>query len=101
MEKVENDKFQVVVDHLVRVSQEITEIKLNQQEFSERLDKNSQAITRIENDHGQKLNALFDAWQTQQEVNERLLSTLSRMEEKLDNLSLKVTQHDLILQKRL
>ena len=91
---METDRFQVVVDHLVRMTQEITEIKSNQQHFSERL-------TRIENDHGEKLRALFDAREVQLEVNDRILSTLSRIEEKLDNLSIVVSHHDRLLTKGL
>ncbi|HBT17167.1 MAG TPA: hypothetical protein DEB05_09455 [Firmicutes bacterium] len=116
---METDRFQVVVDHLVRMTQEITEIKSNQQHFSERLtriendhgeklralteglDKTNQTITRIENDHGEKLRALFDAREVQLEVNDRILSTLSRIEEKLDNLSIVVSHHDRLLTKGL
>ena len=121
---MKTDKFQIVVDHLVRITQEITEIKSNQQQFSEkleqnsqaiariehnhgeklnalseRLDKTNQAVARIEHDHGKKLNALFDAREIQLEVNDRILNTLSRIEEKLDHLSSKVAHHDLLLKK--
>ena len=96
---MKTDKFQIVVDHLVRIAQEITEIKSNQQHFSEKLAQNSQAIARIEHNHGEKLNALFDAREIQLEVNDRILNTLSRIEEKLDHLSSKVAHHDLLLKK--
>lgn len=89
---MENGKFQVVIDHLVRVSQEFVEIKLNQQQLSERL-------MRIENDHGHKINALFDGWQVQQGVNNSVLSKLTSIEDKLDNFSVKVAHHELLLEK--
>lgn len=126
---MENDKFQVIVDHLVRLTQEITEIKSNQQQFSAELSKTNQTVVRIENeeltklnqtvtrieneglaklnqtvariehDHGEKLRALFDARTAQLEVNDRIINTLSRIEEKLDYLSIQVAPHDLLLRK--
>ena len=155
---MENEKCQIVVDHLVRLTQEITELKSGQQQISikleriehdhgeklgalsqgleqntqaiariehdhgekfsalsqglehntqaiariehdhgERLDALSQGLARIEHDHGQKLNALFDARTVQLEVNDRILATLSRIEDKIDDLSIKVAHHDFLL----
>jgi len=53
-----------------------------------------QSLTRIENDHGQQLSALFDAREVQFDVNERICDTLNRIEGKMDRLTLKVSSHD-------
>jgi len=49
---------------------------------------------RMEQDHGTKLSALFDFRETQMNVNDRIFDTLSRMEGKIDQLSLIVTSHE-------
>lgn len=51
-------------------------------------------LTRTENDHGVKLAALYDARELQDDVNERILETLNRVEGKIDKISLKVSIHD-------
>jgi len=76
---MENEKFQeLVLDHLVRLTQDNTEIK-------DRLEKVETAVIRIENDHGDKLQALFDAREAQIDVNERILGALNRIEGKMVN----------------
>lgn len=53
-------------------------------EVNERLDQKADKadIARLENQHGAK--ALFDFQKTQEEVNERVLSALDRIENKLE-----------------
>ncbi|HEX3047279.1 MAG TPA: hypothetical protein VHY08_21170 [Bacillota bacterium] len=88
---MENEKFQeLVLDHLVRLTQDNTEIK-------NRLEKVEAAVIRIENDHGDKLQALFDAREVQIDVNERISDALNRIEGKVDRLTLKVSAHDAVL----
>lgn len=90
---VENEKFQeLVLDHLVKLSQDNTEIK-------QRLEKVESAVIRIENDHGGKLQALFDAREAQIDVNERIFDALNRIEGKVDHLALKVSAHEAVLKK--
>ncbi len=87
---MENEKFQeLVLDHLVKLSQANTEIKQNIQTIDERLGKVESAVIRIENDHGDKLQALFDAREAQIDVNERIFDALNRIEGKVDRLALK------------
>lgn len=45
------------------------------------------AVIRIENDHGDKLQALFDAREAQIDVNERVFDALNRIEGKVDCLA--------------
>ncbi len=70
-------------------------------ETNTRLDNVEGHITRIENEHGQKLDALFDGYkQTYEKLQEHDKrfdehdKRFVRIEAKLDNLSLKVNNHD-------
>ena len=45
--------------------------------------------------------SLFDARQVQLEINEHIISTFARIGDKLDKLSARVADHDLLLQKGL
>ncbi|MBU2701654.1 stress response protein SCP2 [Sporomusaceae bacterium BoRhaA] len=72
---------------------EVQEMKSNmatKQDFAEI----KQSITRIENDQGKKISALFDAREVQFDVNERICDSLNRLEGKLDRISLKVSSHE-------
>jgi transcriptional regulator with XRE-family HTH domain len=92
-ELMENDKFQdLVLNHLAKLTQEITELKSN-------VDEVRQSQVRTENDQGEKVKALFDAREVQLDVNDRIIATLTRMEGKLDRLSLKVSSHESVLKK--
>ena len=51
-------------------------------------------IVRIENDHGKKLDALFDGYKQLAEGQAEHDKRFDRIETKLDNLSLKVSSHD-------
>lgn len=87
---MESEKFQeLVLDHLVKLSQDNTDIK-------QRLEKVESAVIRIENEHGDKLQALFDAHEAQIDVNERVFDALNRIEGKVDRLALKVSTHEAV-----
>jgi hypothetical protein len=111
---MENDKFQeLVLNHLVRLTQDNTGIKQNIagieknvtgigqdiHTINQRLEKVETAVIRIENDHGEKLKALFDAREAQIDVNERIFDALNRIEGKVDRLVLKVSAHEAVLKK--
>jgi len=51
-------------------------------------------IIRIENDHGQKLDALFDGYKQLYEKQLEHDKQFDKIENKLDNLSIRVTSHD-------
>jgi len=63
-------------------------------ETNTRLDKVEGHIIRIENEHGQKLDALFDGYKHLHEKQEEHDKRFDHIETKLDNLSLKVSSHD-------
>lgn len=63
------------------------------------LDQVRTSVVRIENNHGEKINALFDAREAQNDFNERLFQTMNRIENKLDELALQVSSHDALLKK--
>lgn len=65
----------------------------------EQLAEVKQSLTRIENDHGDKLSALYDAQEIQMDVNERVLDSLTRTESKVDKITLKVAAHESALKR--
>ncbi len=68
------------------------------QETNTRLDKVEGHITRIENEHGKKLDALFDGYKQTYEKLQDHDKRFDDVEGKLDNLSIRVTSHDLKLE---
>lgn len=70
-----NEEFQqFVVEHLVKLSSGQDELRQN--------------LARLEHEHGEKLSSLFDAREVQNDVNERIINTLERIEAKVDVLQL-------------
>ena len=61
-------------------------------EVNERLDQKADKtdIVRLGQEYGTKLEALFDFQKTQEEVNERVLSALDRIEEKLETHDIQI-----------
>ena len=97
---MENEKFQeLVLEHLAKLTQDNTEIKQDIQEVNQHLETAESSIILIENDHGEKIQALFDAREVQFDANERIFDALNRIEGKLDRLNLKVSSHDTLLKK--
>ena len=52
-----------------------------------------QSQVRMENELTEKVRALFDAREVQNDVNERIMSTLDRIEAKVDVLQLETAAH--------
>jgi hypothetical protein len=77
-----------VLGYLAQLTQELTVIKHTQQQHSQQLTTLQQSVSRIEHDYGEKLSALFDAREVQADVNEKILSTLGRIEAKMDVLQM-------------
>ena len=80
---------------------EVREIKASQARTEQRLEgvevesrATREGFARMENDMGAKVSALFDAREVQMDVNERVCSSLQRIESKLDRISLRVASHD-------
>jgi len=69
---MENEKFQeLVLEHMARLTQDITELKQNDIEVKRELQQVKESVIRIENDHGAKINALFDAREVQLDFNRK------------------------------
>ena len=101
---MENEKFQdLVLEHLARLTQKITGIKNEMTGFKNEISgiKNemtgfkketqenfAKIETRIENEIIDKIRSLYDAREVQSDVNERIISTLGRIETKMDVLQL-------------
>jgi len=95
---VENEKFQdLVLEQLARLTQEITEIKQGQRELTTKVDgldaQISKLETKIENEVIDKIKALYDAREVQSDVNERIISTLGRIETKMDVLQMETASY--------
>lgn len=88
-----NEDFQkLVLEQLAALTQGQKDLFTGQQVLQ-------QALVKIENQHGEKFDALFDAREVQFDVNERICDTLNRIESKMDRLVLKVSNHDTLLRK--
>ncbi|TCL74186.1 hypothetical protein EDC14_1004124 [Hydrogenispora ethanolica] len=95
---MENEKFQnLVIETLAKMTQDMTEMKADISSLKTDVDQFKTADVRIENDLGEKVRALFDAREVQLDVNDRIIESLSRIESKIDRLSLKVSSHDVLL----
>lgn len=95
-----SEHFEKMIEELIRVvgntNAVVAELKHDIKGIDNRISSIEQSISRIENDHGEKLPALFDAREVQIDVNERIIASLTRIESKLDKVTLKVaptTQH--------
>jgi chromosome segregation ATPase len=86
---VEDKIFELLEKMYVDIKGELNDIKT---ELSKKADKTD--IVRIENEHGQKLDALFDDYKQLHEKQEEHDKRFDRIETKLDNLSIRVNSHD-------
>ena len=71
-----------------RFESEIQDVKNGQNRFESEIKSVKDIVLKIENDHGTKLDALFDAREFQKEMNERIFLTLDRLEAKIDVLQM-------------
>lgn len=101
-----NEEFQIVMlERMESMGKRLGNIEQNMATKEElvntnqMLEKVSQAVVRIENQHGDKLAGLYDAREVQFDVNERILDSLVRIENKLDRVTLKVATHDSVIQR--
>ncbi|NLY17614.1 MAG: hypothetical protein GX045_01365 [Clostridiaceae bacterium] len=86
---MEDKIFELLEKMYVDIKGELNDIKT---ELSKKADKTD--IVRIENEHGQKLDALFDDYKQLHEKQEEHDKRFDRIETKLDNLSIRVNSHD-------
>ncbi|QNB45877.1 hypothetical protein BR63_05825 [Thermanaerosceptrum fracticalcis] len=89
------DKLNSLEQGQERLSKDVAFLKQDQQEMRNDItelkqgqSKLEQYLVRIEQNHGEKLSALFDAREVQTDVNEKILSTLGRIEAKVDVLQM-------------
>ena len=83
---------------LTKMYSELTDFKKDMNEFRKETKDELQGlkkdVIRIENDHGKKLDALFDGYQQTYEKLQEHDKRFDDVESKLDNLSIRVTSHD-------
>lgn len=74
-----NDRelLEKLLSHVVDLTQDMAEVK-------SKLSTVADAVTRIENVHGEKLSVLFDARELQNDINEKITAALNRIEAKVD-----------------
>jgi len=91
---VEDKTFEL----LTKMYSELTDFKKDMNEFRKETKDELQGlkkdVIRIENDHGKKLDALFDGYQQTYEKLQEHDKRFDDVESKLDNLSIRVTSHD-------
>lgn len=98
-----NEEFQILVlekltnldsdvkglkDGQNRFESDLQDVKAGQNWFESELKSVKEIVLKIEHDHGVKLDALFDAREIQKEMNERIFTTLDRLEAKIDVLQM-------------
>lgn len=92
---MENEKFQnLMLEHMAMLTQNITELKQDNIEIIQELNQVKESLIRIENDHGAKINALFDAREVQLDFNRRREEFNLRIEKKVDLIKEKVDTLD-------
>ncbi len=83
---------------LTRMYNEFTSFKSDMNEFrhetNKKLDAVNGHIIRLENEHGQKHDALFDGYKQTYEKLQEHDKRFDDIETKMDNLSLEVSSHD-------
>ncbi|QNB46069.1 hypothetical protein BR63_06905 [Thermanaerosceptrum fracticalcis] len=93
---MENERIYNLMEKMYRefseFRKEMTEFKTEMTEFKtetgKRFDKVEESISKFENETVDKIKALFDAREVQTDVNEKILSTLGRIEAKVDVLQM-------------
>lgn len=78
-----NDRelLEFIAAQVGKLTQDVGELKEGQKETGKRLDKIENIVTRIEQDHGQKLEALFDGYKQNAEKIDRIEIEVSKQEE--------------------
>ena len=79
---MEEQKFQELV------LKQLEQLTHGQTTMQGDITKLRQSQARMESDFGAKITALFDAREVQQEVNQRIFSSLDRLEAKVDILQM-------------
>lgn len=77
-------RFEQIDERFEQVDARFEQIDERFEQVDGRIDNLEKTVLRIEQEHGEKLQALFDFQKTQEQVNERVLSSLERIEEKLE-----------------
>ncbi len=79
------DKIYELMEKMyTEMQQGFTEVRTEIQEVKTEIKDLHKSQVRIENDHGEKLSALFDFQKSQEEINNQVLSALARIENKLE-----------------
>ena len=89
---MDNEKFQtIVLEHMARMTQEITILRQGQEEMRQDSKEMRQDIAelqisqiRMENRMMEKINILFDARKIQEDVNKRIFTRFDELEAKIE-----------------
>ncbi len=73
-----------ILDLLIKLSEDMTDVKSKVGGIETRLDKLENQVTVMENDLGNKINALFDGYLSNTESVNRLADTVHRMDSQME-----------------
>lgn len=93
---MDNEKFQELVmqqlayltESFKGLSQDVQDLSKGQKVLTEDVKEIRQSQARMEFELTEKIRALYDARQSQQDINERIINTLGRIEAKIDVLQM-------------
>ncbi|GAW28955.1 hypothetical protein [Carboxydocella sp. ULO1] len=92
------NKIDMLLDYVAQITQELTDIKNTQQQHSQQLSAIQHSIARIENEHGEKINALFDGYSMRGDqiarLQEHLDERLDAIQTDLSYIVSKIAQHE-------
>lgn len=84
----DRELLELIANQVGKLVNQVGELTKDMADVKTRLSSVENTAIRIENNHGEKLSALFDAREVQNDVNERLVSALGRIEAKIDVLQM-------------
>jgi len=92
------NKIDMLLDYVAQITQELTEIKNTQRQQSQQLSAIQHSVARLENEHGDKINALFDGYSMRGDqiarLQEHLDERLDAIQTDLSYIVSKIAQHE-------
>ncbi|MGI6453669.1 MAG: hypothetical protein ACOX0E_09440 [Syntrophomonadaceae bacterium] len=80
--------LELLLKNQTTMQESITQVNTRLDNLETKISKIDASQARMENEFTEKIRALYDAREVQNDVNERIISTLGRIEAKIDVLQL-------------
>ena len=90
--KVLTDGQSQMQGNISSMQNDILELRQGQSSMQGNISELRQIVVRMENNLTTKITALFDAREAQQEVNERIITSLEKLEKKVDFLEMETAR---------